>query len=61
MEDKIREKALELGYEDCAIVRVGALAGYREKLEERIARIPMERGSTGPSGVTRTPRRPIPP
>ena len=41
MENKIREKALELGYEDCAIVRVGALAGYREKLEERITRIPM--------------------
>jgi epoxyqueuosine reductase len=41
MEDKIREKALELGYEDCGIVRAGALAGYRDKLEERIARIPM--------------------
>ena len=41
MENKIREKALELGYEDCGIVRVSALAGYREKLEERIARIPM--------------------
>src|SRR5208283_3193740 len=41
MEDRIREKALELGYEDCGIVRAGALAGFREKLEERIARIPM--------------------
>jgi epoxyqueuosine reductase len=41
MENKIREKALELGYEDCGIIRVGALAGYREKLEERISRIPM--------------------
>lgn len=41
VEDRIREKALELGYEDCGIVRVGALAGYREKLEERISRIPM--------------------
>lgn len=40
-EDRIREKALELGYEDCGIVRVGALAGFREKLEERISRIPM--------------------
>ena len=40
MEDRIREKALELGYEDCGIVRAGALAGFREKLEERIARIP---------------------
>ncbi len=41
MENKIREKALELGYEDCGIVKVGALAGYRQKLEERISRIPM--------------------
>jgi epoxyqueuosine reductase len=41
MENKIREKALQLGYEDCGIIKVGALAGYREKLEERIARIPM--------------------
>ena len=41
MENKIREKALKLGYEDCGIIRVGALAGFREKLEERISRIPM--------------------
>ncbi|MBM4341259.1 MAG: hypothetical protein FJ110_17150 [Deltaproteobacteria bacterium] len=41
MENKIREKALELGYKDCGIIRVGALAGFREKLEERISRIPM--------------------
>ena len=40
MENKIRKKARELGYEDCGIIRVGALAGYREKLEERISRIP---------------------
>ena len=41
MENKIREKALELGYEDCGVIKVGALASYREKLEERISRIPM--------------------
>jgi epoxyqueuosine reductase len=41
MESRIREKALELGYEDCGIIKVGALAGYREKLEERISRVPM--------------------
>lgn len=41
MENSIREKALELGYEDCGIIRVGALTGYREKLEERMSRIPM--------------------
>lgn len=40
VENEIREKALELGYEDCGIIKAGALAGYREKLEERIARIP---------------------
>ena len=39
--DEIRQKALDLGYEDCGIIRVGALGGYREKLEERISRIPM--------------------
>jgi len=41
MEAKIREKALEFGYDDCGIIKVGALAGYLEKLEERISRIPM--------------------
>ena len=41
MENKIRKKALKLGYENCGIIRVGALAGFREKLEERISRIPM--------------------
>ncbi len=58
MENRIREKALQLGYEDCGIIRVGALAGYREKLEERISRIPMGeqvygrlRGYADPSAV----------
>ena len=41
MENKIREKALEFGYEDCGIIKVSALAGYRQKLDERISRIPM--------------------
>ncbi len=40
-EQEIWETALELGYEDCGIIKVSALAGYGEKLEERIARIPM--------------------
>jgi epoxyqueuosine reductase len=39
VEGRIREKALELGYEDCGVVKVKALAGYREKLEERMRRI----------------------
>lgn len=32
---------MDLGYEDCGIIKVGALAVYRERLEERISRIPM--------------------
>ena len=61
MENKIREKALELGYEDCGIIRVGALAGYREKLEERISRIPMGEKIYGTLQELRGPLgRPIP-
>ena len=26
LENKLREKALQLGYEDCGIIKVGALA-----------------------------------
>lgn len=37
----IREKALELGYENCGIVPVEAVADYEDKLNERIARVPM--------------------
>jgi epoxyqueuosine reductase len=48
VENRIREKALELGYEDCGIIKVGALAGYREKLEERISRVPMGEKIYGP-------------
>lgn len=40
LEQDIRTKALELGYEDCGIVRFEALAEYREKLDERIAKLP---------------------
>ena len=47
MENKIREKALELGYEDCGIIKAGALAGYREKLEERISRVPADEKAFG--------------
>ena len=47
MENKIREKALELGYEDCGIIKAGALVGYREKLEERISRVPTDEKTFG--------------
>ncbi len=38
---KIREKALGLGYEKCGIIKVSDVGGYTEKLEERMASIPM--------------------
>ncbi len=36
----IREKALALGYENCGVIPVDAVADYAGKLDERIARIP---------------------
>ena len=60
MENKIRKKALQLGYEDCGIIKVGALASYREKLEERISRIPMGEKIYGALGVMPTHRGTIP-
>lgn len=41
---KIRQKALELGYEKCGIISVEKLGGYKEKLEERIQKIPESGG-----------------
>ncbi len=40
MEPSIVEKALDLGYEKCGIIRVADVLDYAEKLEERIARTP---------------------
>lgn len=36
----IRDKALELGYEACGIIPVEDLAGYGEKFEERLEKVP---------------------
>ena len=38
--EAIREKALELGYDDCGIVRVEEVADYADSLARRIERFP---------------------
>lgn len=43
MENKIREMALNLGYEDCGIIKAGVLAEYSEKLNSRIEKVPKNR------------------
>jgi epoxyqueuosine reductase len=43
LESLIQEKALELGYEGCGIVRIEDLSGYDERLAERISKIPEKR------------------
>lgn len=43
VEDDIRAKALELGYAKCGIIPVAALAGYTEKMAERMAAYPGDR------------------
>jgi epoxyqueuosine reductase len=40
IEETIRQKAAQLGYERCGIVGIEALAGYDEKLEERMSALP---------------------
>ncbi|WP_169717065.1 hypothetical protein [Sporomusa acidovorans] len=40
MEKMIQKKAYELGYEKCGIIPVNMLDGYREKIEERIRKVP---------------------
>lgn len=37
----IKDKAIELGFEKCGIIKMSEVADYEEKLDERIARIPM--------------------
>lgn len=43
MENKIREMALNLSYEDCGIIKAGVLAEYSEKLNSRIEKVPKNR------------------
>ena len=40
MKDKIRKKAIELGYDDCGIIDVSSMQGYGEKLAERLEMFP---------------------
>ena len=37
----IREKALELQYEDCGIIRIHEVDDYLEKLNQRISLFPL--------------------
>lgn len=37
---EIKKTALQMGYEKCGIIKIEAMAGYEEKLDERIACIP---------------------
>lgn len=40
LELRIRNKAIELGYESCGIIKTSDMKGYREKLTERIEKFP---------------------
>jgi len=40
LSEQIRSAALSMGYEKCGIIRISDMAGYKEKLNERIERIP---------------------
>lgn len=40
IEQMIQEKAYELGYEKCGIIPISLMAGYGEKFEERIQKVP---------------------
>ncbi|MDW8801775.1 4Fe-4S double cluster binding domain-containing protein [Clostridium sp. A1-XYC3] len=38
--EKIKNAALNMGYEKCGIIKISDMSGYEEKLNERIQRIP---------------------
>ncbi len=40
MAARIKNTALQMGYEKCGIIKLSAMAGYREKLDERIRLFP---------------------
>lgn len=42
--DKIKNAALNFGYEKCGIIKISDIDGYKEKLDERIERIPEAKG-----------------
>jgi epoxyqueuosine reductase len=41
---QIKNAALDMGYEKCGIVKISDMHGYKEKLEERIEKIPEAKG-----------------
>ena len=41
---QIKNAALEMGYEKCGIIKMSDINGYKERLEERIERIPEAKG-----------------
>jgi len=42
--EKIKSEALNLGYEKCGIIKVSDIDGYKEKLDERVERVPESKG-----------------
>ncbi len=39
MEELIKDAALDMGYEACGIIKVSAMHGFEQKLNERIERV----------------------
>lgn len=42
--DKIKSAALNLGYEKCGIIKISDIDGYKERLDERVERVPESKG-----------------
>lgn len=42
--DQIKSAALNLGYEKCGIIKISDIDGYKEKLDERVERVPAAKG-----------------
>jgi epoxyqueuosine reductase len=53
----IKEKALELGYEKCGIIKLSEYAGFSDKLKERISRIFLGRLQFGQFRKLGTPEK----
>lgn len=44
LSSQIKKAALDMGYEKCGIIKMSDMYGYKEKLEERIEKIPEAKG-----------------
>ncbi|NSB13687.1 epoxyqueuosine reductase [Clostridium beijerinckii] len=42
--DKIKSAALNFGYEKCGIIKISDIDGYKERLDERVERVPESKG-----------------